>query len=360
MVNLDEEKNYFISQDQKNVTQSIINFPKQIEQSFNEIQKIKLKKDFFSINKILICGMGGSRFPSLILSHFLKEELPIVYQINDDYRFPRWVDKKTLVILSSYSGTTEETISSYFKAKEKQAKIFIISSGGELRKIAEEKKEIGYFFNPVYNPSQQPRIGVGYLLGSHLGLLFTLKLINKQTQKIVNQAINNTSIYLKNFIPTVKTKNNLAKQLAKLVYNHHPQYIVSEFLVGIGNAIANQTNETAKSMASFWVIPELNHHLMEGLKNPQLAQKQLIFIFFYSSLYHQVIQKRFKITKEVVDKYKINSYWFEVQGKNQIEQIFNLVGFSGFYTFYLSVLYQENPALIPYVDYFKKRMKEEE
>ncbi len=359
MINLDKEKNFLQDEDQNNVIQSITNFPKQVEQAFNEIQRAKLSKDFFSINKILVCGMGGSRFPALILSHFLKEDLPLVYQINDEYRFPRWVDKKTLVVLSSYSGTTEETISSYFHAKKMGAKVFIISSGGELKKIAQEKKEDGYFFDPVYNSSKQPRIGVGYLLGSHLGLLFALKLIDKLTKKTVDRAINNTSVYLKNFIPTVKTKNNLAKQLAQLIYNHHPQYVVSEFLTGVGNAIANQTNETAKSMASFWVIPELNHHLMEGLKNPQLAQKQLIFVFFYSQLYGPMIRKRFKITKEVVDRYKIKSYWFKVEGGNPIEQIFNLIGFSGFYTFYLSVLYQENPAKIPYVDYFKKRMKEE-
>lgn len=357
MIDLDKKENYQKSSDQRLVLQSIKNYPLQLSQSFNEILKIDLPSKFFSVKKILICGMGGSRFPSLIIKNLYKESFSGVYEINDDYRMPSWVDKDTLVVLSSYSGTTEEVINAYHLAKKNKALVFFIASGGILKQLSDKNGDLGYFFNPRYNSSKQPRIGVGYLLGSHLGLLVRLNFI-KNKKKEIKEAIDKSNFFLQNLTPDQPLKNNLAKKLAKEVYGLFPNYIVAEFLNGVGNAIANQTNETAKSVAFFWQIPELNHHLMEGLKNPSLFSSKAIFIFFYSSLYNQRIKKRFEITREVIDKYQIKTFWFEVKGDTPIQQVINLIGFSSFYTFYLSILYQENPALIPYVDYFKKRLKE--
>lgn len=357
MIDFSEKKNYQLDSDQKLVLQSIENYPLQLKQSFKEILRIKLSKKFFLMRKMLVCGMGGSRFPSLIIKNLYKEELNLIYEINDDYRLPGWVDEKTLVVLSSYSGTTEEVINAYHLAKKKKALVFSISSGGDLKKLTEKNQDLGYFFNPVYNPSKQPRIGVGYLLGSHLGLLVNLNFL-KNKKKEIEAAFDQADIYLKKLIPNIPLKNNPAKKLAKEIFGYFPHYVVSEFLTGVGNAMANQTNETAKSIASFWLIPELNHHLMEGLKNPKAFSPIAAFVFFFSFLYSSPIKKRFQITKEVIDQYQIKSLWFEVEGKTPVEQVINLVGFSSFYTFYLSVLYQENPSVIPYVDYFKKRLKE--
>lgn len=358
MINLDNIKIYQKKQDDEKVLLSINSLPDQLLQSFKEIQNTDIAINLKKINKILVCGMGGSRFPSLIVQNLFKEELPIPYLISDDYRLPGYVDEKTLVVLSSYSGTTEETINALEKAKTKKAKIFVIASGGKLKEIAIKNKYPGYFFEPKHNPSQQPRIGVGYLLGSHLGLLVKLEIL-AGFKKDIENAIKNLSKFLSLLDINKKTNLNLAKKTAQQIYGYFPQYIVSEFLTGVGNAIANQTNETAKSIASFWVIPELNHHLMEGLKNPTAFKKNALFVFIYSSLYSKPIKKRFIITKEVIDQYQIKNLWIEVSGKNKVEQAFNLVGFASFLTFYLSVLYQENPALIPYVDYFKKRLAEE-
>lgn len=357
MINLDNKKNYQLNFDQKTVLQSIKSYPLQLKQAFEEILKITLPKNFYLPKKILVCGMGGSRFPSLIIKNLYKESLKGIYEINDDYRLPSWVDEKTLVVLSSYSGTTEEVVNAYHLAKKSKALIFSISSGGQLKRLSEKNGDLGYFFNPVYNPSKQPRIGVGYLLGSHLGLLVKLNFIKKKKEEFDN-AFEKADLYLKKLTPEISLKDNMAKKLANAVFNQYPHYVVSEFLTGVGNAIANQTNETAKSIASFWVIPELNHHLMEGLKNPTPFARMAVFVFFYSSLYSEPIKKRFKITKEVIDKYQIKSIWFEVEAETSTQQVINLIGFSSFYTFYLSVLYQENPAVIPYVDYFKNRLKE--
>ena len=330
------------------VLKSINLFPEQIKDSFEKSSKLILPGEYQQMRNIVACGMGGSRFPHYIIKELFKDDIKVPYLINDDYTLPGFVGTDTLVILSSYSGTTEEVLISGQKAYEKNAKIIGISNGGELKKFLEEINAPGYFFNPVYNPSNQPRIGFGYLIGGIIGLLFNLKILNLEKNDIL-LSINN--------IDTKKIEEE-AKQMAQKIINKYPYYIVSEFLTGIGNAIANQTNETAKSISSFRVIPELNHHLMEGLKNPNELAKISLFIFFFSKLFSLSIQKRFHITKEVVEKNNIETAWYELKGQNKIEQAFELMTFGNFLTMYLSNLYGENPATVPYVDYFKKKLKE--
>jgi glucose/mannose-6-phosphate isomerase len=335
--------------DKDNIVLKSINlFSEQIRDSFEKSSELILPKEYQKVKNIIACGMGGSRFPHYIIKELFKEEITIPYVINDDYNLPGFVDSNTLVILSSYSGTTEEILTTGQKAYEKKAKIIGLSSGGELKFFLNQIKAPGYFFNPVYNPSNQPRIGFGYLIGGIMGLLFNLKILNLEKNNIL-LSVNNIDI---------KKIEEEAKLMAQRIVNKYPYYIVSEFLTGIGNAIANQTNETAKSISSFRVIPELNHHLMEGLKNPKELAKISLFIFFFSKLFSPPIQKRFHITKEVVEKNNIETAWYELKGQNKIEQAFELMIFGNFLTMYLSGLYGENPAAVPYVDYFKEKLKE--
>ncbi len=357
MINLDDEKKILQLQGGNSVIQSIDNLPNQLKQSLRESLKVKYPSNYNSIENVVVCGMGGSRFPSLIIQNLFKKELKVPYLINDDYHLPGFVGKKTLVILSSYSGTTEEVITCANQALEKKAKITGLTVGGELRSFFKKNNIPFYLINPIYNPSNQPRIGFGYFVGGHLGILMNLKTIKVSSEKIF-QAIKNLEILTKQFKINQEINNNPIKKLALSLYQKYPYFIVSEFLTGVGNAIANQTNETAKSISGFRVIPELNHHLMEGLKFPDKLKEMLNFVFFYSSLYSEKIQKRFKITKEVVEQNKISTIWYELTGKNKIEQTFELMAIGSYLSMYLSVLYEQDPKVIPYVDYFKKRLKE--
>ncbi|MEK7495833.1 MAG: SIS domain-containing protein [Patescibacteria group bacterium] len=335
--------------DSDNMVKKSMNlFTEQIKDSFEKSLGIILPNEYQQVKNIVACGMGGSRFPHYIVKELFKEEISVPYLINDDYNLPGFVDDNTLVILSSYSGTTEEILAVGKKAYEKKAKIIGISDGGELKEFLENIKAPGYFFDPVYNPSGQPRIGFGYLIGGIMGILSNLKVLNLHKDSIIT-AINNVKI------PEIEKE---AEQIAKKIFNKYPYYIVSEFLTGVGNAIANQTNETAKSISSFRVIPELNHHLMEGLKNPNELKRISIFIFFFSKLFSSSIQKRFIITKEIVEKNNIETLWYELKGKNKVEQVLELMILGNFLTMNLSTLYGENPMTVPYVDYFKKKLKE--
>ncbi|MEK7096835.1 MAG: SIS domain-containing protein, partial [Patescibacteria group bacterium] len=290
-----------MSNDDDLVIQSVNFFSKQIRDSFEKSSSLVLPKEYSQIKNIVACGMGGSRFPHYIIKELFKEEMKIPYLFNDDYNLPGFVNDNTLVILSSYSGTTEEVLIAGQKAYEKKAKIIAISAGGPLKDFITKIGAPGYFFDPVLNPSGQPRIGFGYLIGGIIGLLFNLGVLDFDRTTVIN-SINNLDDLTNNFRVEVEEKNNPAKQVANKLFNKYPYYVVSEFLTGIGNSMANQTNETAKTISSFRIIPELNHHLLEGLKNPKELAKLSMFVFFFSKLFSPSIQKRFLITKEVVEK----------------------------------------------------------
>jgi len=334
--------------DVDNIVQKSMNlFPEQIKDSFEKSFILNISKEYRQVKNIVACGMGGSRFPHYIIKELFKKEIKTPYIISDDYNLPGFVDNNTLVILSSYSGTTEEVLESGKEAYQKNAKILGISSGGPLKTFLESINVHSYYFDPIYNPSGQPRVGFGYLIGGIMGILLNLKILDYQKDEIIS-AISGVDI---------RNIEKEAEQMANKIFGKYPYYIVSEFLTGVGNAIANQTNETAKSISSFRIIPELNHHLMEGLKNPKETVKTSLFLFFFSKLFSSSIQKRYLITKEVVEKNNIETLWYELKGANKVAQSVELMTFGNFLTMHLSMLYGENPATVPYVDYFKKKLK---
>ncbi len=357
MINLDDLSLYEKNTQMKEVVDSISFLPQQIKQSFSQSLKIEYPKDYFQAKNIIIGGMGGSRFPAYIIKELFKDRVKIPVLINDDYHLPSFVNEETLLILSSYSGTTEEVLEMAKEGEKRHALITGSTINDELEKFFLNKKIPYYKISPIYNPSGQPRIGFGYLVGSLLGILLNTGYLNYK-KEYVFEAIKRLPILSKNYQFRTKKSSNPAKTMAESLYQRYPYFIVSEFLTGVGNAIANQINETAKSISCFRVIPELNHHLMEGLKFPDKLKEILIFVFFNSNLYNEKNQKRFKITKEVVEKNQIKTLWYELTGKNKIEQVFELMAFGSFLSLYLSILYQQDPKIIPFVDYFKKRLKE--
>lgn len=357
MISLDDKNAILKTQGGDTVLKSVEALPHQLQQSFSESLKVNFPKDYKTVKNIVVCGMGASQWPARIVRALFKQELKIPYQVNSDYSLPGFVDKNTLVILSSYSGTTEEPIFCARRARELGAYLTAVTSGGE---IASYLKQIGspvYAFIPIYNPSNQPRIGFGYGVGGHLGLLLNLGFLQIK-KDVIQKSLDQMAPLLKDFMIDVPTTINPAKQLAQKLFQKYPYYIVSEFLIGVGNGIQNQTNETAKSISSFRVIPELNHHLMEGLKFPNELKNLLTFVFFYSSFYSEKIQKRFTITKDVVEQNNINTIWLELKGRSKVEHVLYLMGLGSYMSMYLAALYGQDPSVIPFVDYFKNKLKE--
>lgn len=323
-------------------------FPDQCETAWEEAQKTVFPPEYKSVKNIVVCGMGGSRFTPKTVGSLYRKKIKVPYEICEDYSVPGYVNGDSLVILSSYSGTTEEVISAGNDAVKKGAKIARVMKKGNFT-------DPGYYFEPKFNPCGQPRIGGGYLLMGHLGILKSLGLADIEDKEVAG-AIAYARDTGKKYIASVPTDQNPAKQLALYLKDKHPFIITAEFLKGFGNGFANQINETAKMISDYRYISELNHHLLEGLAHPDTIHQSGVFIFFLSHCYSDPVKKRFAITKDVVEKQHVAVRTIELTGPDKISQVLEAFTLSGYTTYYMAMLYGVDPVAIPWVDYFKAQL----
>lgn len=357
MYELDDIK-YIKKLDRADMLGSIELLGRQVAAAFDETKKLRLPADCnpAAINKVVINGMGGSGLGAHVLKSLYAHELKIPVEIVHDYHLPSCVDKNTLVILNSYSGSTEEILASLLDAKKRGAKILVMATGGKLGALARQGELPGYIYSPRFNPSNQPRMGIGYAVMGLLGLFKKCSLI-----KIGDKQVNSLLKFLreadKNFCVSLQTPENIAKQAADHLMNREPVVITAEFLAGNAHIFSNQLNENAKTFASYYILPELNHHLLEGLTFPKNNSKNLFFVFLSSSLFAHKNQERLKITEAVLKRNKIEFLNYRLSSAAPLEQSFEALLFSSYVSFYLAILYGVNPADIPWVDYFKAQLK---
>lgn len=349
------------SLDKKNALGSIKQLPQQIAQSWQEGRNIVFPESYKNVTEVVICGMGGSTYGGRIVKSLYDgaQYTKIPVELANGYYLPGYVDSNTLVILSSYSGSTEETLITAKEAQKKGAKITGITSGGKLLDFLESNNYPAYIFNPTHNPSGQPRLGVGYMVTGLIGMLVSLGKIpvgKQEIETLISFLTEKNSVYGE----TIETVKNPAKQMALKLENKIPIIIVADFLEGAAYAIRNPFHETAKQLALYFTIPELNHHLMEGLSFPKQAKSLLQFIFVKSQIYDRRNTRRMELTLDVVHKNGIGSELIELHGSSALAQTMELIQIGSWTTFYLSMLHEIDPSEIPWVDYFKKELTKEE
>ncbi len=341
--------------DPSGVLESTGMFVDQCEDAWKKSIVIDIPDSYRAVKNIVVCGMGGSRFTPKTVKELFRDRISVPYEIVEDYTVPGYVNSDSLVILSSYSGSTEEVLFAGQDARKKNAKLMGIMNGGKIADFLKEQHAPVMLFDGKLNPCNQPRIGGGYLLMGHAGLLKNVGFLDIN-QSEIDTACDFGRIYCSKCKPDVPESHNPAKQLARKLIDMHPFIITAEFLKGCGNGFANQINETAKLLSDYRYISELNHHLMEGLKRPDTVHTSGLFVFIRSKLYSSVIQKRFDITKAVVEKQNVKSLDIMLSGTTPLSQALELFTLSGYASFYLAMLYESDPVAIPWVDYFKAQL----
>lgn len=317
---------------------SVENLMDQCLQAWQESRAIDFSDEYFQIENLVICGMGGSSLPAYIIKSVFPSRVPI--SITENYNLPSWAGPKTLVFLSSYSGNTEETLSCAQQAKSRGCLITGVTSGGQLKEFLRIEGYPFYCFEPRYNPSGSSRFGIGYGVFGQLGILSKLQIVDKVGESDLNKQIKG------------ETKASATK-LAKDIKEKILVIFTADHLEGNGQTLANQVNETAKTLA-FWVgLPNADHSLIEGFKKSQVP---VAAIFIESKHYSSKMRERFRLTQEVIRKNGYNTYVYEVQKGTLIQEMLEVLFFSSFFSVQLSIENGNDPLAIPSVDFIKRKL----
>lgn len=337
---------------------SICFLPDQCAAAWNDVTSLDFPPEYKNVSSILFCGMGGSAYGARIIKSLFTDSLKVPVDLVSDYHLPAYADGNVLIIAASYSGNTEETVSFLEEALKVDAKIIGVASGGKVAELLRKAKKPCYIFTPEFNPSNQPRLGQGYIEMSQIAILTKLGFLEISNNEIA-LVVDKLKEYGENLAAGVSSDKNLAKQQAVILKDKIVSIIGGEFFEGAIHAIRNPFHETAKHFADYYIVPEANHHLMEGLMYPEKNKENLIFLFVNSSLYSDKIKKRMELTKEVVAKNSISATEINLQSATKLTQVFELIQLGSFITFYLAMLHGVNPAEITWVNYFKKKLTNE-
>ena len=333
----------------------------QMKEVWKQGEMFKLPTSYKKVKNIALLGMGGSAIGMHFIKSVFADELEVPVEIINDYKLPALVNKDTLVIASSYSGGTEETLQAVSEAKKRKAKIVVISAGGKLAEFALRQSSVraksnklpALIFTTKNNPCKQPRMGLGYSIVGQIVILQKAGLLKKVA---IQKMMKTIEEFDKKLGVKAGEATNPAMQFAKKLLDKSVWFAGSEHLVGNAHIAANQMNENGKRFAGYFALPELNHHLLEGMVNPKSNKDSLFFILFNSNLYYPRVQKRYNITKDVLAQNVISCEIYQCQAKDKLSQACEVLVFSAYLSYYCAMLSGIDPSNIPFVDYFKKEM----
>ena len=313
----------------------IKNFPKHIEDSLKDLKDHNLKLE--EISKVVIAGMGGSAIAGLILKD-LFPEMDIVVERN---YFPNTtIDEHTLVIVCSYSGNTEETLSYYDYAVRLTDHAMVLTTGGELLKKA-KLDNISYHLLPKGYP---PRSALGF------SLIFLISIFDKE-------GVSNIDIdCLKTFSKEAATKKSEVYALAKKIHKTMPIIVTEEDLSSIGFRLKSQLNENSKMLSYNITIPEMNHNEIIGWENKNIDKKFFSIIWIHIGWPKNV--ERMKITNEILSKKVSHVAHLTIPDKvpKNLTSLFFLINYIDWLSYWCGILNDVDIDAVKSIDLLKKKI----
>ncbi len=317
------------------------NFPNQLKEALEIAAKSKISAGK-NIQNVLITGLGGSGIGGTIVSEMAGRHSKIPVTVSKDYFIPSFVNEHTLVIVSSYSGNTEETLNAMQLAIDKKAQIACVTSGGKVKEIA-EKNGYDLIVIPGGNP---PRSCLGYSLVQLLHILDAKQILNFNYRNQVEEA----------YGLMVSKKGEIekeAKMYAEKLHKKIPVIYCLGATEGVAVRFRQQINENSKMLCWHHVIPEMNHNELVGWteKNDELAVCILRTTFDYERNL-----KRLDINKTVISKFTSTVFEIMGQGSTPLVQALYLIHLTDWVSCYIADIKNIDPVEVKIIDFLKSEL----
>lgn len=320
----------------------IAGFPQQLEHALQLAEEVKLQNKKFDFSNIVVSGLGGSGIGGHAVIELAAEELKIPLVVNNSYTLPNFVDEKSLVILSSYSGNTEETIAVAKAVKQRGLQGTCITSGGKLRELAEE-----YHWDYILIPSgMPPRCGFGYSVVFQMSVLEKHHLISNAYKDKLKVA----ATLLKAEQENIKQQ---AKEVAVRIKDKFLALFADQWFHSLVVRAKQQFNENSKSLCWANVFPEMNHNELVAWRG---NRNNISILFFRSSWEHIRNTHRIAFSKEIIRATEADIVELSAKGDSHFEQYFYHTHLVDWISFYLAEQQQFDPMEIEVLNKLKSHL----
>ena len=335
--------------DPGNMLDRIKDLPKQVRDAWTIARAAQLPPAHGDVRNITVAGMGGSAIGGDLAAALLAGELKVPMNVHRDYGLPAYVGRDSLVIASSYSGNTEESLSSFEEAQRRGARVLVLTTGGKIAELARAAKY------PVitFSYPAQPRAALGYSLGLVLGALTRLGFVRDLSSDI-DAALADVAKLEERVHEGART--NDAKKLAIELYGRIIFAYGGGVLGVMARRVKGQWNENAKNWGAFDVLPELNHNGVVGFPHPDIARDAVTVLLLRSDRDNPRHKLRFDVTRELLDRASVPHKTLQFSGANMLSEVLQLTLFTDYVSFYVALLNGVDPSPVKSIDYLKERL----
>jgi glucose/mannose-6-phosphate isomerase len=299
--------------------------------------------------------MGGSAIGGDLVRRLLVDESRAPITVLREYNLPAWVDARTLVVASSYSGNTEETLSAFGQALATPAKKLAITTGGKLFEMARDN-DIPSF---VFSYDAQPRAAVAWGIFPLLNFLIRLGIASDKSAEVAEAAMV-TEQFARKIEPGKPLAHNQAKEMAYKFYGRIPVIYGAEIAAEVAYRWQTQMNENAKQWAFAQELPELNHNAVVGYQFPADLIPHISVVMLRSNHLYERNVRRYQVTAELLTHAGARVTFTDGRGISPLAQMMSLILMGDYVSYYLSILNQIDPTPVEVIDYLKGRLAETE
>jgi glucose/mannose-6-phosphate isomerase len=342
------------SLDKSEMLKLLSGFPAQLKEAAEIGKSITFENDIKKgFDKIVFCGLGGSAIGADLIRSYVANECKIPIIVNRDYTLPAFVNDKTLLIVSSYSGNTEETLSAYEEGRKRNANIVAITTNGKLKEIA-EKEKLPHVIIPKGLP---PRCALGYSSIPIMVLFSKLGIISDKYKEIEETSEFLADLFRNELSPEVSADKNLSKRVANDLFGKYAVlYGANQYTDCVVTRWRGQLAENSKAVSSSHLFPEMNHNEIVGWANPKNLMKDLVVVVLRDKGDHPRVSKRMDISSTIIKKEGVKIIEVNSRGKSLLTRMFSLVYIGDFVSLYLAILNGVDPTPVDSVMYLKNEL----